>query len=496
MNRITVLSLVAFVLVAALTLAIAGWVGEVLVARKLRVVIGAARRLSAGDIGSRTHLEPGGGELGDLVHAFDEMAASLERQVAERSRLEEQLRQSQKMEAVGRLAGGVAHDFNNLLTAVLSSARMIENDLPAGHPARQDVAEIINAGERAAALTSQLLAFSRRQRLAPRVIALADVVRGLEKMLRRILGETVRLEVVTHARGEVLADPSQLEQVIVNLVVNARDAMPDGGRLTITVSEQEAADPARDLDPSLPDGPLAILSVADTGQGMDAETQAHIFEPFFTTKGPGKGTGLGLSTVYGIVAQSGGVIRVRSTPGAGTEFRVCLRRHAGPRLAPPVMTPPRVRAIGGKETILLVEDDEAVRTIARRVLQLAGYTVLDAPGPGAALALAERHAGPIDLLLTDVMLPDESGVSLWRRLAGVTARPARHLHVRVRRRAARSRARRRRPLPGQALQAGGAALDGARGARRLRRRGPLRPRRGSRCSPSARACRRCRSRAG
>ena len=242
-NRIMVLSLVAFVLVAALTLAIAGWAGEVLLARKLRVVIGAARRLSAGDIGSRTHLEPGGGELGDLVHAFDEMAASLERQVAERSRLEEQLRQSQKMEAVGRLAGGVAHDFNNLLTAVLSSARMIENDLPAGHPARQDVAEIISAGERAAALTSQLLAFSRRQRLAPRVIALADVVRGLEQMLRRILGETVRLEVVTHARGEVLADPSQLEQVIVNLVVNARDAMPDGGRLTITVREQEAARP-------------------------------------------------------------------------------------------------------------------------------------------------------------------------------------------------------------------------------------------------------------
>jgi signal transduction histidine kinase len=417
-NRITALSLAGFGLVAVLALAAAGWSGEVLLVRKLRVLIGAARRLSAGEVGTRTDVEPGGGELGELIHAFDEMAGSLERQEAERNHLEEQLRHSQKMEAVGRLAGGVAHDFNNLLTAVLSSARMIEDDLPADHASRQDVAEIITAGERAAALTGQLLAFSRRQRLAPQVIGLADVVRSLEKMLRRILGETVQLEVLTDARGEVLADPGQLEQVIVNLAVNARDAMPGGGRLTIAVSELEATAPAGGLDPGLPEGPLAVLSVSDTGVGMDPETQAHIFEPFFTTKGPGKGTGLGLSTVYGIVVQSGGVIRVRSAPGAGAEFRVFLRRHDGPRSAA-ARAAPSLRATGGQETILLVEDDAAVRAIARRVLQQAGYTVIEAPGPRTAMELAEGHPKPIDLLLTDVILPSENGVALSRRVLAV-----------------------------------------------------------------------------
>jgi signal transduction histidine kinase/CheY-like chemotaxis protein len=417
-NRIMALSLVAFGLVAVLALVAAGWVGEVVLVRQLRVLIGAARRISAGDIGARANIEAGRGELGDLGRAFDDMASSLERQVAERGRLEEQLRQSQKLEAIGRLAGGVAHDFNNLLTAVLSNARMIEDQLPAGHAARQDVAEIITAGERAAALTSQLLAFSRRQRLAPQVIGLADVVWGLEKMLRRILGETVKLEVLTDARGEVLADPSQLEQVIVNLVVNARDAMPDGGRLTITVSEVEAAERESGADPGLPEGPLAVLSVEDSGSGMDQETQARIFEPFFTTKDPGKGTGLGLSTVYGIVAQSGGAIRVRSAPGAGTEFRVCLRRHDGPR-STAATAPQSPRSTGGQETILLVEDDDAVRAIARRVLQQAGYSVIEAPGPRTAVEFAEGHPQPIDLLLTDVMLPNENGVSLSRRIVAL-----------------------------------------------------------------------------
>ncbi len=417
-NRITTYSLAAFALVAVLALAASGWVGEALLVRPLRVLSGAARRLSAGEPGTRTHLEPGRGELGDLVRAFDDMAASLERQVAERSRLEAQLRHSQKMEAIGRLAGGVAHDFNNLLTAVLSNARMMEHDLPAGHAAHQDVAEIIAAGERAAALTSQLLAFSRRAHLEPQVIGLADVVRNLERMLRRIIGETVKMEVLTDARGEVLADPGQLEQVIVNLVVNARDAMPDGGRLTITVSEVEAAERVAGLDPGLPEGALSVLAVEDTGCGMDQETQVHLFEPFFTTKGPGKGTGLGLSTVYGIVAQSGGGIRVRSAPGAGTEFRVCLPRYEGPRRQ--AVTPaPAARASGGQETILLVEDDEAVRTVTRRILEQAGYTVIDAPGPRTATALAASHPATIDLLLTDVVLPDENGLSLARRLTAV-----------------------------------------------------------------------------
>jgi signal transduction histidine kinase len=416
-NRITRLSLLAFGLVAAMALAAASWAGELLLVRKLKVLIGAARRLSAGEAGARTGLEPGREELGELIHAFDEMAASLERQASERSRLEEQLRHAQKLEAVGQLAGGVAHDFNNLLTAILSCARMIENQLPDGHPAHQETAEIVEASERAATLTRQLLAFSRRQRLAPQAIALADVVRDLENMLKRLLGEPVTLEVVTGARGGVSADPGQLEQVIVNLAVNARDAMPGGGRLTITVSELDAGDRASCPDPGLPAGPLSVLSVEDAGVGMDAETQAHIFEPFFTTKGPGKGTGLGLSTVYGIVAQSGGAICVRSSPGAGTEFKVYLPRHDGPRSAAPPT--PRVPAAGGHETILLVEDDDALRGIARRALQRGGYTVLDAPGPTTAMALAEGHPRRIDLLLTDVLLPEENGLALSRRVAAV-----------------------------------------------------------------------------
>jgi len=418
-NRITGLSLLAFGLVAVMALAAAGWAGELLLVRKLKVLIGAARRLSAGETGARTGLEPGREELGELIRAFDEMAASLERQVAERGRLEELLRHSQKMEAVGQLAGGVAHDFNNLLTAILSCARMIEHQLPDGHAALQETAEIVQAGERAAALTRQLLAFSRRQRLAPQAIALADVVRDLEKMLKRLLGETVALEVVTHARGGVSADPSQLEQVIVNLAVNARDAMPGGGRLTITVSERDATDRESGSDPGLPAGPLSVLSVADAGMGMDAETQARIFEPFFTTKGAGKGTGLGLSTVYGIVTQSGGAIRVRSSPGAGAEFSVYLPRHDGPRTAAPAPAPPRGQARGGRETILLVEDDDTLRAIARRALERGGYTVLDASGPSAAMAVAEGHPQPIDLLLTDVLLPEENGLALSRRVAAV-----------------------------------------------------------------------------
>ncbi|HET9551656.1 MAG TPA: ATP-binding protein [Anaeromyxobacteraceae bacterium] len=298
--------------VALLSLAVAGLMGEFLLVRRLRALGTAARRIAAGDLSARTGLEPGGEEVGQLIRAFDDMAGSLERGAAERADLEEQLRQAQKMEAVGQLAGGVAHDFNNLLTAILSCARLIEQDLPAGHPSRADASEIVASGERAATLTRQLLAFSRRQRLAPRPLELAGAARELEPMLRRLLGETVTLEVRTPARGPVQADPSQLAQVIVNLVVNARDAMPAGGRVTVAVSELEGPARAACPDPGLPGGPLSVLSVEDDGVGMDEATRARIFEPFFTTKGPGKGTGLGLSTVYGIVAQSGGVIRVRS----------------------------------------------------------------------------------------------------------------------------------------------------------------------------------------
>jgi signal transduction histidine kinase len=413
-DRIVGRTLAGLAVVALLSLAVAGFMGEFLLVRRLRALGTAARRIAAGDLSARSGLDPGGEEVGQLIRAFDDMAGSLERGAVERAGLEEQLRQAQKMEAVGQLAGGVAHDFNNLLTAVLSCARLIEQDLPAGHPSRADAAEIVASGERAATLTRQLLAFSRRQRLAPRPIELAGVARELEPMLRRLLAETVTLEVRTPVRGPVEADPSQVAQVIVNLVVNARDAMPAGGRVAVTVSELDGPARAACAEPGLPAGPLSVLSVADDGVGMDEATRARIFEPFFTTKAPGKGTGLGLSTVYGIVAQSGGAIRVRSAPGQGSELAVYLPRHAGVGPSAPPPAPPR--AAGGRETVLLVEDDAVVRRLARRALEGAGYAVRDAPGPRAAAAVAEELRGRLDLLVTDVMLPEESGPALARRL--------------------------------------------------------------------------------
>ena len=329
--------------------------------------------------------------------------------VTARRALEEQFRQAQKMEAIGQLAGGVAHDFNNLLTAILGSADLLLLDLPPEDPRREDLLAIRDAGERAAGLTRQLLAFSRRQVLQPRVIDLNDVLAGMETLLPRIIGEDIRLETVPGPDlDRVCADPSQIEQVILNLAVNARDAMPDGGRLTIETANA-VLDPAFTVrHPLLLPGRYVRLSVSDTGYGMDEVTQARIFEPFFTTKGPGKGTGLGLATVYGIVKQSGGYIWVRSEPGSGTTFDVYLLPVDRPADGPSNLAA-QPEAQAGSETILLVEDDLAVRALARRALERYGYRVLEATNGRQALEAMRGDRHTIDLLLTDIVMPEMGG---------------------------------------------------------------------------------------
>jgi len=344
------------------------------------------------------------------------------RDVTERVQLEQQLRQAQKMEAVGRLAGGIAHDFNNILTAITGYADLLLEDLGATDPRRQDADEIHKAADRAAGLTRQLLAFSRQQVLQPTVLEVNKLVSDLEKMLRRLLGEDVELGTrLAPTTGRVKADPGQLEQVIMNLAVNARDAMPNGGKLTletgnVDLDEAYAADhyPGRA-------GPFVLLAVSDTGIGMSEETQAHMFEPFFTTKEKGKGTGLGLATVYGIIKQSGGFIWVYSEVGHGTTFKLYLPRveELAERASQPAQAP--ARAARGTETVLVVEDEAPVRSVARQVLERHGYTVLEAPSAEAALDIATRYSGTIHLLLTDVVMPGLNGRELASRLA--TLRP-------------------------------------------------------------------------
>jgi two-component system cell cycle sensor histidine kinase/response regulator CckA len=339
---------------------------------------------------------------------------------AERRLLEERLRQAQKMEAIGRLAGGVAHDFNNMLTVIASRSDLLLEFLRAEDPLRRHVELIQQTAERAAALTQRLLAFSRKQLLHPRVLQLSGVVHGMKPMLSRLLGEHIEIvTVLPPDLGAVRADQAQLEQVILNLVVNARDAMPAGGRLTLETANDEVDEAFVRRHNGLGPGPCVRLSVTDTGTGMDPATQAHLFEPFYTTKSPGRGTGLGLATVYGIVRQSGGAIAVQSAPGAGSTFTIYLPRvAAAPEAAPPV---PAAGERGGGETVLLVEDEQVVRDVAREILEGLGYTVLAAEHPGEALVLAERQPGAIHLLLTDVVMPKADGPSLAHRLAG--ARP-------------------------------------------------------------------------
>ena len=336
---------------------------------------------------------------------------------ADLHRREEQVRQSQKMEAIGRLAGGVAHDFNNLLTVIRGHGELVLRKLTGDHPMRRNLLEIGLAAERAGALTHQLLAFSRKQVLQPRILDLGEVVERMSTLLQRLIGEDV--ELVTRRRGDlgsVRADPAQMEQVIINLAVNARDAMPRGGQLTLELANVELDATFAHRHAGMTPGPYVVFSVTDTGHGMDEDTKARIFEPFFTTKEAGKGTGLGLPTVYGVVKQSGGFIWVYSEPGHGTTFKIHLPRvdQAPERLSP---RPGQAAAGQGTETVLLVEDEDALRALLREVLESLGYRVLDAGLGAEALRIAREHRGPIHVLLTDLVMPHMTGRELAARLS-------------------------------------------------------------------------------
>ncbi len=337
--------------------------------------------------------------------------------VTEKRQLEEQLRQTQKLEAVGRLAGGVAHDFNNLLTVIFGSVELLLDRLPAESPLRHHAEEIHKAANHAANLTRQLLAFSRKQVLQPRVLDLNVVVRDMQPILRRLIPKNIELVIRTAADvGTVRADPGQLEQVILNLAVNARDAMPAGGTLILETANLTLDACHARTQPNLPPGPYVLLAVTDTGCGMDHETLAHIFEPFFTTKGESGGIGLGLTTVYGVIEQSGGHIIVDSEPGRGSTFKIYLPQVTAPEQNQSSTGQPFDARPAGSETILLVEDEEDVRALSEEFLRGQGYRVLPACNGEQALALAAAHDGPIHLLITDVVMPGMSGGELAERL--------------------------------------------------------------------------------
>jgi PAS domain S-box-containing protein len=376
------------------------WRGEVVNRRKDGTVFVEAQSIA-----------PVRDEHGEITHFV-----SIGQDVTTRRDLESQLRQAQKMEAVGRLAGGIAHDFNNLLTVIIGRGSSLEDRIDPGSPLARDIGLITSTAERAATLTRQLLAFSRRQVLRPKVLDLNAVAASMEAILRRMIGEHIDLVVMLDAAlGRVSADQGQIEQVIVNLAINARDAMPEGGRLTIRTTNVEIDEADVRRGRGARPGPHVLLAVSDTGVGISPDLQARIFEPFFTTKEVGKGTGLGLSTVDGIVGQHGGSIEVESMPGQGTTFTILLPRQGEDpepierRLASDAS--PR-----GTETVLLVEDEDAVLNLVRDVLQERGYRVLPARHPDEAIQIVERHDGPIDLLLTDVVMPGMSGPAVAQRL--------------------------------------------------------------------------------
>ncbi len=355
------------------------------------------------------------------------MVLSVARDISERkqaqiaqTKLEEQLHQAQKMESIGQLAGGVAHDFNNILCAITGNATLALDDLSSEDPLHESLSEIASASARATGLTRQLLAFSRKQVIEPRVINLSDLIENLHPMLVRLLGEDTLLKTLPQKDlGRVLADPNQIEQIVLNLAINARDAMPDGGELVIETADILLDDDYCEKYVGTEPGAYVMLAVSDTGSGMDAETRKKIFEPFFTTKQPGQGTGLGLATVYGIVKQSGGRIEVYSEPGEGTSFKVYL-----PFVAEKAK--PLVRSSvsnsgdgGGQETVLVVEDEKMVCRLAVKLLKRRGYQVLSAATPGEAIALVQQHEGTIDLLLTDVIMPKMNGRKLADKITNL-----------------------------------------------------------------------------
>lgn len=350
-------------------------------------------------------------EINYLEFEGQEYNFAFVRDITERKILEERLRQSQKMEAIGRLAGGVAHDFNNMLTVINGYAELLLADLPETDRRREQLADILGAGQRAAGLTAQLLAFSRKAIIEPRVLDLNQVAESVVRMLRRLIGEDVRI--VTEFApdlAEVKVDPGQFEQLIMNLAVNARDAMPRGGLLTIATAVVDLRDGSHEDSGECPPGRYVQLKMSDTGEGMSEEIKARIFEPFFTTKGVGKGTGLGLSTVYGIVSQAGGAISVDSEVGHGTTFRVLL---PAVEMHPEVVNiEPIPQSLRGHETILLAEDEEGVRRLARLALEMRGYTVLEADCGEAAIRVAAACCSPIHLLITDAVMPDFGGRQL------------------------------------------------------------------------------------
>jgi two-component system, cell cycle sensor histidine kinase and response regulator CckA len=335
--------------------------------------------------------------------------------VTHRQKLEEQLRQAQKMEAVGMLAGGVAHDFNNLLTIITGYSQLILNNLGLDDPNRQSAEQIMKAGERAATLTRQLLAFSRRQVLQPKVLDVNRLIGTLTTMLRRLIGEDIDLQLqLSQGVGQVNADPGQIEQVLMNLVVNARDAMPRGGTLTIETANIDLDETYTRRHVTVKPGPYVLIAVSDTGAGMDENTKAHAFEPFFTTKAPGRGTGLGLSTVFGIVQQSGGTVDIYSSPGKGTSAKVYLPRIDQQEIVESEVS--GTKSSKGTETILIAEDDEMVRSLVKETLVRSGYKVLDAAGPLDAQKISDTYRGDIHLLITDVVMPKVNGRDLAARL--------------------------------------------------------------------------------
>lgn len=423
-NRMKLVKTGALLLAGVLLL---GITVTVLLVRPLKRVQREAREFVREFTGEELPVETGGNEIDTLAAANRRMVETIKHHIAGREKAEaalritlEQERQSQKMEAVGRLAGGVAHDFNNLLTVINGYSDVLLRRLGETDPARREVGEIHKAGERAAALTRQLLAFSRKQMMESKPIRLNEIVSGMVAMLRRLIGENVAL--ATSLAPEpwiVVADPGQVEQVVLNLAVNARDAMPSGGTITIS-TENVALVAPKDRDGYvLPAGRYVRLGVADTGCGMDAETMSHMFDPFFTTKERGKGTGLGLASVYGIVKQSGAYISARSATGRGTSFEVYFPIAEGSD--PAEALKPGPAADSGKtarhgENILLVEDEEMVRELVQEGLRRDGYSVLAAGNALEAISLLERHSRPIDLLLSDLMMPGMNGMELARRL--------------------------------------------------------------------------------